>query len=171
MGSQIPQSKRASSTNSQVITKESTDDYPNVELIDPINRFSNFEFTFPPPRFPVLQRDFENPPDCGEGSYKGRGRLQGLKVLVTGGDSGIGRAVVIAFAREGAKVAINYLPQEEPDAEDLAKFLHREGISIERFPGDLRDETFCSKLVWQAAHRLGGIDILVSNAGYVSPST
>lgn len=139
--------------------------YPNVELIDPVNRFSNFEYTFPPPRFPVLQRDFRNPPDCGERSYKGRGRLQGLKALVTGGDSGIGRAVVIAFAREGARVAINYLPEEEPDAEDLAQFLKREGLSIERFPGDLRDEAFCSKLIWQAAHQLGGLNILVNNAG------
>lgn len=133
--------------------------------MDPVSRFNDFEYTFPPPAYPVLQKDFENPPDCGEKSYKGRGRLQGLKALITGGDSGIGRAIVIAFVREGAKVAINYLPEEEPDAEELATFLKRGGHSIERIPGDLRSEEFCAELVKQAARRLGGLDILINNAG------
>ncbi|KAH7324150.1 short-chain alcohol dehydrogenase like protein [Stachybotrys elegans] len=140
-------------------------DYPNVKLIDPINRYKDFEITFPPPAFPQLQRDFENPPDSGEKTYKGRGRLQGLKALVTGGDSGIGRAVVLAFLREGATVAINYLPAEEPDVDDFSRFLAKEGLSVERIPGDLRNERFCDTLVNWAAHRMGGLDILVNNAG------
>jgi NAD(P)-dependent dehydrogenase (short-subunit alcohol dehydrogenase family) len=143
--------------------------YPDVKLIDPQQRFSEFNYTFPPPSFPVLQKDFKNPPNCGEKSYEGRGRLQGLKALITGGDSGIGRAVAIAYAREGAKVTINYLPAEEPDAELLAQFLEREGILIDRIPGDLRDEAFCAKLVKQAVVSMGGLDILINNAGYSAP--
>jgi hypothetical protein len=141
--------------------------YPDVKLIDPQQRFSEFNYTFPPPSFPVLQKDFKNPPNCGEKSYEGRGRLQGLKALITGGDSGIGRAIAIAYAREGAKVTINYLPAEEPDAELLAQFLEREGILIDRIPGDLRDEAFCAKLIKQAVVSMGGLDILINNAGYV----
>jgi NAD(P)-dependent dehydrogenase (short-subunit alcohol dehydrogenase family) len=108
-----------------------------------------------------------NPPDSGEKTYIGRGRLQGLKALITGGDSGIGRATVIAYLREGAKVAINYLPAEEPDVDDLARVMDKEGLSFERIPGNLRDERFCDLLVNWAAHRLGGLDILINNAGYV----
>lgn len=86
--------------------------------------------------------------------------------MITGGDSGIGRAVTIAMAREGAKVAINYLPDEEPDAQDVASLLAEEGIRITRIPGDLLDEEFCSQLVLRAERALGGLDILVNNAGY-----
>lgn len=118
----------------------------------------------PPPGFPVLQTDFTTPPDCGEDSYEGNGRLRGLNALITGGDSGIGRATVIAFAREGANVAINYLPGEETDAQDLEDFLAQEGRSLARIPGDLTDETFCGFLVQEAATQLGGLDILVGNA-------
>jgi NAD(P)-dependent dehydrogenase (short-subunit alcohol dehydrogenase family) len=120
--------------------------------------------TLPPQSHPVLQRNFETPPDCGEESYRGTGRLQGLRTLITGGDSGIGRAVVIAYLREGASVAINYLPEEEPDAQDLADFVAQENFSIERIPGDLTNETFCALLVEEAASRLGGLDILIGNA-------
>ncbi|KAI1469515.1 oxidoreductase [Daldinia caldariorum] len=120
----------------------------------------------PPGKFPILQTSFETPPDCGEYSYRGRGRLQGLNALITGGDSGIGRSVVIAFLREGANVAINYLPEEEPDVDDLANFLEGEGLSFERIPGDLLNETFVTELVHEAADRLGGLDIVVPNAGY-----
>jgi NAD(P)-dependent dehydrogenase (short-subunit alcohol dehydrogenase family) len=115
--------------------------------------------------FPILQTDFTVPPDCGETTYRGSGKLQGLNVLITGGDSGIGRATVIAFAREGANVAINYLPGEEPDAQDLESLLAQEDLALTRIPGDLTNETFCGYLVEEAASRLGGLDILIGNAG------
>jgi NAD(P)-dependent dehydrogenase (short-subunit alcohol dehydrogenase family) len=119
----------------------------------------------PPAGFPVLHTSFEHPPDCGECSYRGSGRLKGLKALVTGGDSGMGRAIVIAYLREGAQVAINYMPEEEVDVDDLADFLAPEGLTFERIPGDLLSETFCTELVNEAHSRLGGLDILVNHAG------
>jgi NAD(P)-dependent dehydrogenase (short-subunit alcohol dehydrogenase family) len=107
----------------------------------------------------------EPPPDHGERSYKGSGRLSGRKALITGGDSGMGRAAAIAFAREGADVAINYLPAEEEDARQVIALIEgagRKGVAI---PGDLREEAFCRDLVTKAVDALGGLDILVSNAG------
>jgi NAD(P)-dependent dehydrogenase (short-subunit alcohol dehydrogenase family) len=104
-------------------------------------------------------------PDHGETSYKGSGRLQGRKALITGGDSGMGRAAAIAYAREGADVAINYLPAEEADAKEVIALIKKEGRKGIAIPGDLRDEAFCKKLVDEAVRQLGGLDILVSNAG------
>jgi NAD(P)-dependent dehydrogenase (short-subunit alcohol dehydrogenase family) len=104
-------------------------------------------------------------PDHGETSYKGSGRLAGRKALITGGDSGMGRAAAIAYAREGADVAINYLPAEEADAKEviaLIKAAGRKGVAI---PGDLREEAFCQRLVAEAVRQLGGLDIVVNNAG------
>ena len=103
-------------------------------------------------------------PDHGETSYVGSGRLAGRKALITGGDSGIGRAAAIAFAREGADVAINYLPVEEPDAREVVQLIRAEGRKAVAIPGDIRDETFCRRLVAEAAGALGGLDILVNNA-------
>ncbi|RZM09851.1 MAG: SDR family oxidoreductase [Sphingomonas sp.] len=103
-------------------------------------------------------------PDHGETSYKGSGRLAGKRALITGGDSGIGRAAAIAYAREGADVAINYLPAEEPDAREVVALIRAEGRKAVAIPGDLRDERFCRRLVAQAADQLGGLDILVNNA-------
>lgn len=103
-------------------------------------------------------------PDHGETSYKGSGKLSGRKALVTGGDSGIGRAAVIAFAREGADVAFNYLPAEEPDAREVVELIEKAGRKAVPLPGDLRDEAFCNKLVADAVQALGGLDILVNNA-------
>ena len=103
-------------------------------------------------------------PDHGETSYRGSGKLVGRKALVTGGDSGIGRAAVIAFAREGADVAINYLPVEEPDAREVVGFVRAEGRKAVAIPGGVRDERFCVKLVADAVRELGGLDILVNNA-------
>jgi NAD(P)-dependent dehydrogenase (short-subunit alcohol dehydrogenase family) len=100
-----------------------------------------------------------------ETSYRGAGRLAGRKALITGGDSGMGRAAAIAYAREGADVAINYFPSEEPDARDVMQLIKdagRKGLAI---PGDLRDEAFCQKLVADAVQGLGGLDIVVCNAG------
>lgn len=104
-------------------------------------------------------------PDHGETSYRGTGRLTGRKALITGGDSGIGRAVAIAYAREGADVAINYLPAEESDAAEVIKLIQAEGRKAIAIPGDIRSEEFCQQLVKDAVEQLGGLDILVNNAG------
>jgi NAD(P)-dependent dehydrogenase (short-subunit alcohol dehydrogenase family) len=104
-------------------------------------------------------------PDHGETSYRGSGRLAGRKALVTGGDSGMGRAAAIAFAREGADVAINHLPEEEADAREVIELIRRDGRTGLSIPGDLRDEAFCQRLVDEAVRGLGGLDILVMNAG------
>ena len=103
-------------------------------------------------------------PDHGEQSYKGSGRLTGRKALITGGDSGMGRAAAIAFAREGADVAINYLPAEEEDAQEVIKLIKDAGRNGVAIPGDLRDEQFCKQLVERAVESLGGLDIVVNNA-------
>ncbi|OON61105.1 NAD(P)-dependent oxidoreductase [Massilia sp. KIM] len=103
-------------------------------------------------------------PDHGETTYRGSGRLAGRKALVTGGDSGIGRAAAIAFAREGADVAINYLPAEEADAREVVQLIREAGRKAVAIPGDIREEAFCKKLVETATRELGGLDILVNNA-------
>ena len=105
------------------------------------------------------------PPDHGETSYRGSGRLLGRKALITGGDSGMGRAAAIAYAREGADVAINYFPNEEEDAQQVMRLIKDAGRTAVALPGDLRDEAFCKKLVEDAIRTLGGLDIIVSNAG------
>ncbi|KIS42418.1 SDR family oxidoreductase [Kosakonia radicincitans] len=115
--------------------------------------------------FPGLIGKMEPRPDHGEKSYQGSGRLNGRKALITGGDSGIGRAVAIAFAREGADVAINYLPAEEDDAREVIALIKEAGRKAVAIPGDIRDETFCQQLVEQASEALGGLDLLVNNAG------
>ncbi|MBA4143302.1 MAG: SDR family oxidoreductase [Nitrosospira sp.] len=121
---------------------------------------------FPPQRQepPGLASKMNPRPDHGEKSYRGFGRLVGRKALVTGGDSGIGRAAAIAFAREGADVAINYLPVEESDAREVVDLIQAEGRKAVTIPGDIRDEGFCKKLVADAVRELGGLDILVNNA-------
>jgi hypothetical protein len=128
---------------------------------------------YPHPPFPRQQQ--ESPglalkmtprPDHGEMSYKGSGQLLGRKALITGGDSGIGRAAAIAYAREGADVAFGYLPVEEPDASEVVQLIRAAGRKAVPLPGDIRDEAFCQKLVGDAARELGGLDILVSNAAH-----
>lgn len=126
---------------------------------------------YPQPPFPPQRQDWPGlvskmtpRPDHGETSYKGSGRLSGRKALITGGDSGMGRAAAIAFAREGADVAINYLPQEESDAKEVLDLIHAAGRKGLGLPGDLRDEAFCTRLVADARDQLSGLDILVSNA-------
>jgi NAD(P)-dependent dehydrogenase (short-subunit alcohol dehydrogenase family) len=126
---------------------------------------------YPKPPYPVQRQPWPGlaskmtpRPDHGETSYKGSGKLTGKRALITGGDSGIGRAAAIAYAREGADVAINYLPAEEPDAREVIALIRAEGRKAVAIPGDLRDERFCRKLVQQAAEQLGGLDILVNNA-------
>src|ERR1700691_5942527 len=103
-------------------------------------------------------------PDHGETSYKGSGRLAGRKALITGGDSGMGRAAAIAFAREGADVAINYLPAEGSDASEVMELIRAAGRKGVPLPADIREEAFCNQLVADAVEQLGGLDILVNNA-------
>jgi NAD(P)-dependent dehydrogenase (short-subunit alcohol dehydrogenase family) len=126
---------------------------------------------YPAPPFPVQQQDWPGlagkmtpRPDHGEQTYKGSGKLAGRKALLTGGDSGIGRAAAIAFAREGADVAFNYLPAEEPDAKEVVEIIRAAGRKAVPLPGDIRDEAFCQKLVGDAVRELGGLDIVVNNA-------
>jgi len=114
--------------------------------------------------WPGLASKMSPRPDHGEKSYRGSGRLSERKALITGGDSGIGRAAAIAFAREGADVAISYLPQEESDAQEVLALIRAAGRKAVALPGDIRDEAFCNQLVSEAVTRLGGLDILVSNA-------
>lgn len=114
---------------------------------------------------PGLDKNTKPKADHGEETYRGLGRLKGRKALVTGGDSGIGAAVAIAFAREGADVVINYLPEEQADADHVMSQLQIEGVKAVAVPGDLKNETFCKELVEKAVAELGSIDILVNNAG------
>lgn len=114
---------------------------------------------------PGLASELMPKADRGEESYKGSGRLKGRKALITGGDSGIGRAVAIAYAREGADVTIAYLPEEKKDAEEVVALIEAEGVKALGFEGDLRDEVFARQLVKDAASGMGGLDILVNNAG------
>jgi NAD(P)-dependent dehydrogenase (short-subunit alcohol dehydrogenase family) len=115
---------------------------------------------------PGLESDMDLEPDYGESSYRGSGRLEGRRALITGGDSGIGRAVALAYAREGADVVISYLPEEEDDAQITAQVVRDAGRRVVPAPGDLRDEQFCQSLVERTVSELGGLDVLVSNAAY-----
>ncbi|KAL7784043.1 NAD(P)-binding protein [Trichoderma afarasin] len=134
-------------------------------LIDPRTRYPA-NYTLPVQGFPGLQSNWNPQPDCGEHSYVGHGRLRGRRALITGGDSGMGRAIAIAFAREGADVAFNYLEVEESDARETVSFIRAAGQKAFTIPGDLRNESFCADLVHRAAASLGGLDIVVSHAGY-----
>ncbi len=146
----------AAATVKQSMTSPSMD--------DPRGKYPKPPFKQQTQPWPGLARDMNPPPDHGEQSYRGSGRLLGRKALITGGDSGMGRAAAIAFAREGADVMINYLPAEQPDANDVIKLIKAEGRVGIGVPGDLKDETFCRSLVARAVQELGGLDILVSNA-------
>ena len=145
--------------------RSSPDLHAERGLVDPTTKYPQPPFKKQSQEWPGLASKMEPRPDHGETSYKGSGRLNGRKALVTGGDSGIGRAAAIAFAREGADVAINYLPAEEPDAQEVIKLIEAEGRKGVALPGDIRNEAFCNHLVSEAVRELGGLDILVNNAG------
>jgi NAD(P)-dependent dehydrogenase (short-subunit alcohol dehydrogenase family) len=135
------------------------------KLEDPTTKYPKPPFREQSQPWPGLASKMDPRPDHGEKSYNGSGRLLGRKALITGGDSGMGRAAAIAYAREGADVAINYFPTEQPDADEVLALIKEEGRKAVAIPGDLRNEPFCTKLVSDAIERLGGLDILVCNAG------
>ena len=134
-------------------------------LADPTSKFPRPPYKQQSQPWPGLASKMDPRPDHGETSYRGSGRLLGRHALVTGGDSGMGRAAAIAFAREGADVAINYLPDEEADAQEVIALIRAEGRKGLALPGDIREEAFCQKLVADAVAGLGGLDVLVNNAG------
>ncbi|MBD9385777.1 SDR family oxidoreductase [Agrobacterium sp. AGB01] len=135
-----------------------------LTIQDPRKRYPAPPFDAQPQPMPGLVQNMVPSPDHGEESYKGSGKLAGRKALITGGDSGIGRAVAIAFAREGADVAISYLEDEEPDAERVIELIEAEGRIGVALPGDIKNETWCREMVEKAVSDLGGLDILVINA-------
>lgn len=133
-------------------------------LQDPTSKYPKPPFRGQSQPWPGLAGQMDPKPDHGETSYKGSGRLTGRKALITGGDSGMGRAAAIAYAREGADVAINYLPAEEADAKEVVALIKAAGRKAVAIPGDLRSEAFCQRLVSETVSGLGGLDIVVSNA-------
>jgi NAD(P)-dependent dehydrogenase (short-subunit alcohol dehydrogenase family) len=136
----------------------------DTALENPTSKFPKPPFKRQTQPWPGLAGQMEPRPDHGEKSYRGSGRLAGRKALITGGDSGMGRAAAIAYAREGADVAINYFPSEEPDAQEVIGLIKAEGRIGLAIPGDLRDEKFCGELVARAREGLGSLDIIVNNA-------
>jgi NAD(P)-dependent dehydrogenase (short-subunit alcohol dehydrogenase family) len=134
-------------------------------ISNPLDKFPKPPFPEQSQPWPGLAWQMNPRPDHGETSYRGSGRLAGRKALITGGDSGMGRAAAIAFAREGADVAISYYPTEEPDAREVLDLIRQAGRKGAGLPGDLRHESYCTRLVSDALGALGGLDILVMNAG------
>ncbi|MFA4913572.1 MAG: SDR family oxidoreductase [Burkholderiaceae bacterium] len=132
---------------------------------NPLTQYPQPPFPEQPQKAPGLDSKMSPSPDHGETSYQGFGRLAGRRALITGADSGIGRAVAIAFAREGADIALNYLPEEENDAREVVQLVEAAGRRAYAFPGDLKDEAFCVDLVKKAHAAMGGLDILVPVAG------
>jgi len=136
-----------------------------LSMQDPRTQYPQPPFPRQPQPVPGEASKMDPVPDHGETSYQGSGKLKGRKALITGGDSGIGRAAAIAFAREGADVAISYLSAEKADAQDVIRLIEAEGRTAVDLPGDITDEQWCRDLVAQAVEKLGGLDILVINAG------
>lgn len=132
---------------------------------DPRSQYGELDILEQTQKEPGLDSRLEPKADHGQETYEGADRLAGRKALITGGDSGIGRAVAIAYAREGASVVLNYLPAEQSDAEEAQKTIEDSGGTCILLPGDLADEAFARQLVHDAADALGGLDIVVNNAG------
>jgi NAD(P)-dependent dehydrogenase (short-subunit alcohol dehydrogenase family) len=115
---------------------------------------------------PGLESEMQPRPEYGEETYKGSGKLEGKKAIITGGDSGIGRAVALAFAREGADVLISYLEEEEPDAQETVQVIEDAGRKAVKMPGDVSEESQCQAIVQKAVEEFGQIDVLVNNAAH-----
>ena len=139
---------------------------PSAPMKDPRTAYTTQRFAEQRQPWPALQSKMTPVPDCGETSYRGSGKLTGRRALITGGDSGLGRAAAIAYAREGADVAINYYPTEEPDARQVVDLIRQAGRRAVAIPMDLRTEDNCKAIVARAFRELGGLDILVNNAAY-----
>jgi NAD(P)-dependent dehydrogenase (short-subunit alcohol dehydrogenase family) len=154
----------AALSGSSVLAAPEKQEPMTKKLEDPKTKYPKPPFKEQQQPWPGLASKMDPRPDHGEKSYKGSGRLAGRKALITGGDSGMGRAAAIAYAREGADVAINYYPTEQSDADEVVALVKEAGRHAVALPGDLRDEKFCTKLVNDAVHQLGGLDILVCNA-------
>lgn len=137
-----------------------------LTFADPVTRYEDIEIPEQEQPEPGLDAKLDPKPDRGEETYRGTGRLQGRKALITGGDSGIGAAVAIAFAREGADVAFGYLPAEEEDAQLVAELIEKEGRKAVKLPADITSSEKARQIVTDAARELGGLDILVNNAGH-----
>src|ERR1700753_308934 len=131
---------------------------------DPRTKYPSPPFEPQHQEWPGLASKMRPRPDHGEESYKGSGRLRGRKALITGGDSGMGRAAAIACAREGDDVAINYLPAEQGDADEVIALIREAGRNALAIPGDIRKEAFCKAMVARSVRGLAGLDILVSTA-------
>jgi hypothetical protein len=136
------------------------------EQQDPTDQYTTTDFPEARIEHPGRTEDMGEQPDHGEESYRGSGRLEGKRALITGGDSGIGRAVAIAYAREGADVVISYLEAEEADAQETAGWVRKAGRKAITIAGDIQSEQHCEQLVQRTVDELGGIDILVNNAAY-----
>lgn len=134
------------------------------QLNDPRRKHYNDQFPDQEQKTPALQKHMTPKPDCGEKSYQGSSRLKGRNALITGGDSGIGRAAAIAFAREGANVAIQFLPGEEEDAREVKNYIEETGQKVLLLAYDLRQEGVASKIVEKTVEAFGTIDSLVLNA-------
>lgn len=132
---------------------------------DPVKKYPKENYSKKTQPEPGLVSDLDQKPDHGENSYKGTGRLRGRRALVTGADSGIGRATAIAFAREGADIMMNFLPSEKDDAEEVVKLIKEAGCNVYTCPGDIADEKFCKKLIKDTIACLGGVDVLANIAG------
>ncbi|APU30513.1 SDR family oxidoreductase [Ectopseudomonas chengduensis] len=144
------------------MTRNTSNQY---SMQNPLTQYPQPEFPAQHQPEPGLDRKMKPEPDHGEMSYIGFGRLEGRKALITGADSGIGRAAAIAFAREGADIVLNYLPEEEADAQEVVALITAEGRRAIALPGDIKDEAFCTSLVKDAVQALDGLDILVNVAG------
>src|SRR3954452_18687131 len=134
--------------------------------VDPRERFPKPPFPQPEQAAPGSSNELTPPADYGEQSYKGSGRLEGRAALITGGDSGIGRAVALCFAKEGADVLFVHLPEEQSDAEQTVKLVQSTGRKAIALPGDIRQKSFCQRLVERTQDEFGRLDILVNNAAF-----
>lgn len=137
----------------------------NTVIVNPVDQYPKPEFPKQEQELPGSEQKMSPKPDHGEDSYKGSGKLTGRKAIITGGDSGIGKAVAIAYAREGADVLISYLNEEE-DAKETAAYIEKAGRKAILFPGDISSEEHCKEMIERAVKEFGGLDILVNNAAF-----